>query len=165
VRWLPRWYQQSRMRDRIAPFEEALREIDPERRQQALSSLAKEQAAQLPFWTAALLKQGRVVRYSRAADSYVGEIVIIIVLSATIALMVRHVFFVLVVIGIAVAGVCIYGRRLNMRRRLLDSLRQRLCPTCQYDLSKIENLSGGGKIGPRMCPECGAAWPLVLPLS
>jgi len=81
------------MRDRIAPFEEALREIDPERRQQALSSLAKEQAAQLPFWTAALLKQGRVVRYSRAADSYVGEIVIIIVLSATIALMVRHVFF------------------------------------------------------------------------
>lgn len=52
--------------------------------------------------------------------------------------------------------------------RLNLALGGRCCPACGYDLSGSvpaippEDLEGQW-IGPRRCPECGAAWPLLPP--
>jgi hypothetical protein len=71
----------------------------------------------------------------------------------------------LMVIAIAAAGLLLW--RWRPRGRLFRALSRRHCPDCRYDLRGLEAgldpAALGRDIGPRACPECGAAWPLLPP--
>lgn len=71
--------------------------------------------------------------------------------------------------GMLVLGVIVTGASTRTRLRLARHLaRAGRCPDCRYDLTGLPDAiptdsTGGIRTGPRKCPECGAAWPLVPP--
>jgi hypothetical protein len=72
-----------------------------------------------------------------------------------------------IVIGLlALVLIAAAGAWHRPRRRLVDRFARRECSGCAYDLSgsssPLPALDGVG-LGPRQCPECGAAWPMIPP--
>ncbi|MCC6678336.1 MAG: hypothetical protein IT436_14450 [Phycisphaerales bacterium] len=71
--------------------------------------------------------------------------------------------------GMLVLGVIVTGASTRTRLRLARHLaRAGHCPDCRYDLTGLPDAipshsASSIRTGPRLCPECGAAWPLIPP--
>jgi len=78
-------------------------------------------------------------------------------------------------LGLFAAGVAVVigaaripsAMRRRAQFRLARALIDKRCPACDYNLSGLTALTVSGStlqhVGPALCPECGAPWPLVPP--
>lgn len=73
----------------------------------------------------------------------------------------------MVAMGLSFAAV-VFVRRSSLHSRLASALSHRHCPDCGYSLRGVPSgldpdLFDGPDPGPKRCPECGVAWPLLPP--
>ncbi len=131
------------------PFAEDIR-----RRRRSWPKLLEPAASAEPP-TSPWLRDWRESRLSVAAVALIG--IVYYALHATLGL---------ILLGLAVMVLVFLWRR-SRRTRLRRALKRRLCPDCGYNLRGCPSGLDPGLLGldpgPRRCPECGSAWPLLPP--
>jgi len=165
----PRWVIRAREARRVDAFERGHLELAAVGRLSDPARLSRELGERVAYWSA-----GRPVRpqpghlpaeIARAVVLYgliiLGGLALAMLLLAGLAWII-----------LPVAAVLWVLRRLIVQRglqaRLNLALGGRRCPGCRYDLSDSppglppQSLNGQWP-GPRRCPECGSAWPLIPP--